>query len=151
MGIEVKASVRVTDIGKARQLVTAALSADKCKVMPNDAFRISATRGSQLKMRAIGGMLVDMKVLPVYVQVTFIEDEGAGTVQVDARDDLGFGLMVGMETKYNQAVHDIAFVVTNSVAGITVTPEPIGKAFCTRCGAKLEAEMNFCSKCGSAA
>lgn len=150
MAIDFHHTATVTDINRARELVVEALKADKCKVNVLSPASLNAQRGSQTKMRLIGGMLVDMKVLPVRLQVTFNDSNNAGTVQVDAYDDLGFGLMVGMEEKYRKAVWDIMAVAVNAMLPVTVQEEAASSAFCTGCGKELEASAKFCPACGVA-
>lgn len=150
MAIEFHHVVNVTDINASREFIVAALKADKCKVNLLSPTSMNAQRGSQTKLRLVGGMIVDMKVLPVRLQVTFHEENNAGTVQVDAYDDLGFGLMVGMEEKYRKAVWDIMAVAVNAMLPVTVQEEAVGSAFCTVCGKEIDASAKFCSGCGAA-
>lgn len=150
MAIDFHHVARVTDINAAREFIVGALKADKCKVNVLSPTSMNAQRGSQTKMRLIGGMLVDMKVLPVRLQVTFNDSNNAGTVQVDAYDDLGFGLMVGMEEKYRKAVWDIMAVAVNAMLPVSVQEEAASSAFCTGCGKELETSAKFCPACGVA-
>ena len=150
MAIDFHHIATVTDINKARELVVEALKADKCKVNVLSPASMNAQRGSQTKLRLIGGLLVDTKVLPVRLQVTFNESNNAGTVQVDAYDDLGFGIMLGFEEKYRQAVWDIMAVAVNAMLPVTVQAEAPSSAFCTGCGKELDASAKFCPACGVA-
>ena len=165
MAIDFHSIIPVNDIDRARELVEHALREDKCKVNVLSAESMNAQRGSQFKLRTIGGMLVNMKVLPVRLQVTFRAEGKGGNVHVDAYDDLGFGLMVGMEEKYRQAVWDIMMVAVNAMDSVTLESAkakpaaapvatapsaPAGSAFCTGCGKPVDATAKFCGNCGTA-
>ena len=148
--MDARLALKVTDLAQAPKLVAAALAADGCKIQSQTATQITAKRGSQLKMRTLGGAFVNLKVLPVQVQVDFTASSGAGEVRIWARDDLGFGVMLGMEAKYADAVNDLAAIVANAVNPIgDSTPAPKSD-FCTKCGAKAQPDMSFCGKCGAA-
>lgn len=157
MALEFRDSVTVSDIVAAKQSILDALNADKGKARVESDVRISATRGSQAKLRLIGGLLIDIKDFPVRLVVEFSAPTGQGDVRVTGYDDLGFGLMVGMEDKYQRAVFDIMGVAVNAVAHLKIAaPEPAAvvpgaaapKNFCSNCGAQSNPTAKFCSGCG---
>jgi len=155
MALAFNLTAKVSDIDKARELVVQALNADGSKVRVESPSRLTATRGSQMKMRLIGGAFVNIKVLPVKLAVDFINTGEEQRVNFYAADDLEFGLMVGMETRYKQAVQDMATVGYIAVNEILIPEEPVapvatGAAFCRNCGAKLASPTGFCSGCGTA-
>ena len=148
-------SAKVSDIDKARELVVQALNADGCKVRVESPTRLTASRGSQLKMRLVGGAFVNIKVLPVLLAVDFIKTESDQRVNFSAADDLELGLMVGMKTRYEQAVQDIATVGYMAVNSVMLNEETIPQVaaagrFCVSCGSKVLENAAFCSGCGSA-
>jgi len=154
MALSFYLSAKVSDIDKARELVVQALNADGCKVRVESPSRLTATRGSQMKMRLIGGAFVNIKVLPVKLGVDFINTGTEQRVNFAAVDDLEFGLMIGMETRYRQAVQDMATVGFIAVDEIRIPEEatPVGDTsfgFCKTCGAKLATASGFCTGCGT--
>jgi hypothetical protein len=95
LAIEVHKLVDVSDMAAARDLVVAALSSDSCRVKVENSNRLTAKRGSQAKMRTLGGAFVNLKVLPVRLEIDFVEIDNAGQVKIFAASDLGVGLMLG--------------------------------------------------------
>ncbi|MDH6409655.1 hypothetical protein M2113_000616 [Aurantimicrobium minutum] len=114
MTIEINKTIKVSDVSAARKLILDALEADKCHGIQETETSISAKRGSQIEMRTLGGMFVDAKVLPVSVTVDLQENE----LNITAEDDLGIGFMIGMETKYHEAVQDIVKVIEEAVLSL---------------------------------
>lgn len=157
MGIQVHELVPIENIAVAKDLVVTALKNDACKVKVESNNRLTAKRGSQLKLRALGGMVVGLKVLPVKIEVDFVEIDNQGQLEISAFDDLGIGSMMGMEEKYRKAVLDIVETVISSVSKVTVTgletsenlQPKLQKSFCSQCGEKVDLDSKFCSKCGS--
>jgi hypothetical protein len=155
MALTFNLTAKVKDIEKARDLVIKALNADGCKVREESSSRITATRGSQIKMRLLGGAFVNIKVLPVKLGVDFINTGQEQRVNFYAADDLEFGLMIGMETRYKQAVQDMATVGYIAVNEIMLPDDPAAQglaptaAFCRNCGSKLLTPTGFCGGCGT--
>ena len=152
MKIEAHKAVQVTDIEKAKDLVVAALKNDLCKIDVVSPSSLSAKRGSQLKMRTIGGMFIGLKDLPVKITVEFTSSSGINQVDISAFDDMGFGSKAGMTDKYQTAVLDLLEVAVNSISSLSSvslsSPEEKPKSFCSSCGTKVEASGRFCSSCG---
>jgi hypothetical protein len=119
LAIEVHKLVDVNDMAAARDLVVAALSSDSCRVKVENSTRLTAKRGSQAKMRTLGGAFVNLKVLPVRLEIDFVEIDNAGQVKIFAASDLGVGLMLGMEEKYRAAVADLADLVIEALGPVT--------------------------------
>jgi hypothetical protein len=119
LAIEVHKLVDVSDMAAARDLVVAALSSDSCRVKVENSNRLTAKRGSQAKMRTLGGAFVNLKVLPVRLEIDFVEIDNAGQVKIFAASDLGVGLMLGMEEKYRAAVADLADLVIEALGPVT--------------------------------
>jgi membrane protease subunit (stomatin/prohibitin family) len=151
--------ISVSDLALARKKMTDFLAQDNCKLVAESETRILAKRGSQAKLRLVGGMLVDIKTFPVRLTLDFSSLSGPGVIKVSGFDDLGFGLMIGMEEKYQRAIIDIMAVAVNSVASLRVDGEsrvqqPMSQApanYCSQCGAILKPEARFCSGCGQPA
>ena len=154
MAIEIHEVVPVNDISKAKDLVVHALKKDSCKVKIESDQKIIAKRGSQIKLRAAGGILVAMKDHPVKVVVEFVEQNNVGQLEVSAFSDLGFGIATGYP-KYKDAVLDIFNVVALSVESLRMQskvdkPVPTEEVqFCSNCGNKVTSEAKFCPKCGN--
>ena len=155
MALSYYLSAKVSDLDKARELVVQALNADGCKVIVESPTRLTASRGSQLKMRLLGGAFVNIKVLPVRLGVDFIDTGAEQRVNFSAVDDLEFGLMIGMETRYREAVQDVATVGFIAVDSIRIPEEQrtgsvsSGPGSCRYCADKLTVATGFCSGCGS--
>ncbi len=110
--IEISKTVDISQKEDARESVLEALKNNHCTITNQSEDVVSAKRGSQLEMRTLGGMLVEPEVLPVTVEVTFANNH----ITINAKDDLGVGLMIGMETKYHLAVQEIAEIVEKAVS-----------------------------------
>lgn len=157
MAIEVHELVHIEDMAAARDLIVVALKSDSCKVKVENNNRLTAKRGSQIKMRALGGAFVNLKVLPVRLEVDFVEIENQGQVEIFASSDFGLGSMLGMEEKYRAAVLDLADIVIGALGpvkakakpnGVNIETSKPGKVFCSQCGNKIEENSKFCSSCG---
>ncbi len=166
MKIEAHKVVQVSNIELAKDLVVAALKEDSCKIDVQSETSLEAKRGSQLKLRTIGGMLVGIKDFPVKISVEFTSTGDINQVDFSAFDDLGFGSKAGMTEKYEKAVLDILEVAVSSILPISTAtatksaagtpktsvdvtqPTQASKSFCSSCGSKLDAIMKFCSNCG---
>lgn len=118
MAIDVHQLVHVNDMAAARDLVVRALTADSCTVTVESNSRLTAKRGSQFKMRILGGMFVNLKVLPVRLEIDFVEVDAGGQVKISVASNLGVGLMLGMEEKYRAAVRDLADVVVVALGAV---------------------------------
>jgi membrane protease subunit (stomatin/prohibitin family) len=151
--------ISVIDLSLAKAKMTESLIQDNCKLAVESETHVSVKRGSQAKLRLVGGMLVDIKTFPVRLTLDFSSLSGPGVIKVSGFDDLGFGLMIGMEEKYQRAIIDIMAVAVNSVASLRVDGEspvqqPMSQApanYCSQCGAILKPEARFCSGCGQPA
>lgn len=119
MALEIRKTVHVTDMSAARELVRGALASDSCTVKLENPNRLTAKRGSQTKMRTLGGAFVNLKVLPVRLEIDFVETGNHGTVEIFAASNLGVGVMLGMEEKYRDAVADLADLVVGALAPVT--------------------------------
>jgi hypothetical protein len=119
LALEIRKTVHVTDMAAARELVRGALESDSCTVKLENPNRLAAKRGSQTKMRTLGGAFVNLKVLPVRLEIDFVEIDNAGQVKIFAASDLGVGLMLGMEEKYRAAVADLADLVIEALGPVT--------------------------------
>ena len=164
MRIQVNRSVDVSDLLEARKLILDALSKEKCRLTFEDHVHLTAERGSQAKMRILGGMMVNFKVLPVGVSVSFMDGrDGPGTVTVLAYDNLGFGSFAGMYDKYLHSVEDLARIVVDSVSPIagpgrtssgsnsSISASPGSEfSFCPSCGTKYSEAAAYCARCGGA-
>lgn len=148
--------ISVSDLAMAKTQITEALKRDNCRLIEESPTRISAKRGSQAKLRLAGGMLVDVKTFPVRLGLDFSATSGPGVINVSGFDDLGFGLMIGMEAKYQNAVINIMAVAVDSIANLRVNnggggtqaSAPTLSSFCSQCGAPLKPNAKFCSGCG---
>lgn len=152
MKIEAHKALQVTDIQAAKDAVVVALERDGCKVDVMSPSSLSAKRGSQLKLRAIGGMFIGIKDLPVKVSVEFTSVSGENQVDISAYDDMGFGSKVGMNDKYEKAVLDLlevaATAVSHLISAKLSTSSSAFNSFCTNCGSPLKENSKFCSSCG---
>lgn len=148
--------IAVSDLAIAKVKITEALTRDNCRLVEESPTRVSAKRGSQAKLRLAGGMLVDEKTFPVRLTLNYSATSGPGVINVSGFDDLGFGLMIGMEAKYQRAVIDIMAVAVDSIANLRVNngvpvsqvASPALSSFCSQCGAPLKPNAKFCSGCG---
>ncbi len=78
--------------------------------------RISGKLGSQLKMRTVGGAFCPLKWLPIDVVVDVLEAGGQRQVVVSVAERLGFGIMLGMETKYRTHCQQTTTYVRDTIA-----------------------------------
>lgn len=148
--------IAVSDLAIAKAQIKEALTRDNCRLSEESSTRITAKRGSQAKLRLAGGMLVDIKTFPVKLALEFSATSGPGVIKVSGFDDLGFGLMIGMETKYQNAVINIMAVAVDSISNVRVNNAndtshasgPTQSRFCSQCGAPLKPNAKFCSGCG---
>ena len=69
---------------------------------------LTATFGSQLMLRLIGGWFISPSSLPVKAQATFAAHDTGTLVSIHVGDAMGVGVKTGMNDKYNQAVHEVA-------------------------------------------
>jgi hypothetical protein len=157
MAVEIHGSVSVDDVNSAMERVISALRNDKCKIEIESGNRIVAKRGSQVKTRSWGAHLVNLKVLPVGLQVDFVEGPGSGTIEFSGYSDFGFGTILGAVRKFEDAVGDILNVATTAAAlGVKIPDQPFvapsdpltSQAFCTGCGQPLDRLAKFCGGCG---
>jgi hypothetical protein len=160
MAVEIHGSVSVDDVNSAMERVISALRNDKCKIEIESGNRVVATRGSQVKTRSWGAHLVNLKVLPVRLQVDFDKGPASGIINFSGHSDFGFGTILGAVTKFEDAVRDILNVATTAAAlGVKVPDNTLvpssdispSKAFCLGCGLPLGPEAKFCGGCGQAA
>jgi len=78
--------------------------------------RISGHFGSQVKMRIVGGAFCPLKWLPIEVVVDVLDAGGQRQVVVSTAEKHGFGIMLGMETKYRTHCSQTATHVRDTIA-----------------------------------
>jgi hypothetical protein len=153
MKLEAHKVIQVTDIEKAKDLVVAALKADSCKVAVTSENGLVAKRGSQAKLRIVGGMFIGLKDLPVKLSVDFSSNGEISQVDLSAVDDMGLGSKILMSEKYQNAVVDILEVAASHLSAIEVQQGKSATSndgrFCTQCGARSSIGDRFCSGCGT--
>jgi len=72
--------------------------------------------GSQVALQLKGGWIAHEEDFPIFAAVVFHPAvEGGTDVRVTVGDDLGFGLMFGMQAKYQRAIDELADALAETV------------------------------------
>ena len=117
MSIGADASQKVIDPVIARKKVVDYLESIEDRVTKNSDLGIEAKRGSQAKMRLVGGIMGSEKIFPIVINVRFEYQEQGYLARISVYDDLGLGLKLGMSNKYRLIVENIASGLSNALHG----------------------------------
>ena len=103
-------------ISEARQSIMATLQMLRGKVATFGDSSIECDFGSLLKSRLIGEFWVSKATLPKRATITLKQAEsGATAITVDVRDTHKYGVKWGYETKYEQALGELADSILNGI------------------------------------
>ena len=95
------------DEAAARQAVSRAAAARKGTI-ETQLPTLTASFGSQLWLRLVGGLFISTQRFPVRASVSFEPVEGGTQLTVDAADSMGVGYKAGVKNKYQRAVDEVA-------------------------------------------
>jgi hypothetical protein len=86
------------------------------QIQMTDAGHVEGHCGSQVALQLKGGWIAHAEDFPIVAAVEFHPaDEGGFQVRITVGDDLGFGLMFGMQTKYQGAIEELADELAEAV------------------------------------
>jgi hypothetical protein len=91
---------------QAAQRVQAALAAQGGKAAGADG--LSATYGSQVLLRLVGGMFIPTSKFPMRATAALTPAGAGTTVTLEVADAMGVGLKAGIKRKYERAVTELA-------------------------------------------
>src|SRR5581483_7643585 len=77
------------------------------RVLVDTVDQLEVASGSQTKMRLLGGAFIAASSLPTRTAVSITPGGTGSTVEVTARDAVGFGLKTGMKRKYEEWIASI--------------------------------------------
>ena len=78
--------------------------------------QIDVRRGSQAALRIKGGIFSKSSDFPVVTVLRCDPSDNGTNAVINALDDLGFGLKLGMEKKYQTAVREFGEIIANLIA-----------------------------------
>lgn len=110
-------TVQIRDRATASDTLARSLAAEGAKIEILEEEYMEVRRGSQAKLRLLGGMLISQRDFPVVAMIEFAPEAARVTVQ----SDMGFGSMIGMKGKYQAACDAFAHDIAAMLAG---TPSP---------------------------
>jgi hypothetical protein len=77
------------------------------RVVVDTVDQLEVASGSQAKMRLLGGAFIAASSLPTRTVVSIVPAGASSTVEVTARDAVGFGVKTGMKHKYEEWIASI--------------------------------------------
>jgi hypothetical protein len=105
--IQTSVNVEVASLDQAREKILSNLGKWKCKLVSQNENSLTFKRGSQAKMRLLGGAFIKDSDLPVLGTVTFGQNS-MNTVSILVAEHIVVGLTLGMRDKFQRACTEIA-------------------------------------------
>jgi hypothetical protein len=107
-------NVPVSSHSEAHDQLMSAINAMKAKVVSNSQSTLVLKRGSQAKMRLLGGMFISAADLPVLATVEF-DPKSPKEINITVIEKLGVGFIAGMGDKFQIACTEFAILIANAV------------------------------------
>ena len=107
--------VPVSSHAEAHNKLMNALPSMKAKVASNAGSTVVLKRGSQAKMRLLGGFFISESDLPVIATVEF-DSSSPKEIQVTVTEHLVVGIMSGMGDKFQRSCTEFAKLIADSVS-----------------------------------
>ena len=106
--------IPVSSHSEAHKNLIGAVSSMKAKIDSNSQSSVILKRGSQTKMRLIGGFFISDADLPVIAVIEF-DPKNPNEISVTVTEHIVVGIVAGMSDKFQRACTDFAKLIALSV------------------------------------
>jgi hypothetical protein len=147
--------VSISDPDLAISMLVQALSSLGATVTELKATSLTATRGSQVAIRTLGGFLIPTSQFPLIARIHCTSGEDGDVAEITVEDNMGFGSRLGINGKYQQACDEFATDIVQVLSTLSNILQmrgpadfPAGNVPCRYCGEGIAASAVKCRFCG---
>jgi len=119
--------VSISDPDLAISTLTQALSSLGATITDLKASSLTATRGSQVAIRTLGGLLIPVSQFPVIARIHCTSGEEGDVAEITVEDNMGPGSRRGIKGKYQQACDEFATEIVQVLSTLSNILQSRGK------------------------
>ena len=148
MRVSANKTIQVSDVDDARESIVSVLNRLEATIEIVEQDYVEAKLGSQAKLRLKGATMAKMEDYPIVVMVKF---SGGSELQITVGENLGFGSLLGMKGKYQEACDFMLneVLMNVKVAESAAASDAAGIKVCPFCAEEVKAAAVRCKHCGS--